>query len=139
MLLTAIMVSAVFSVALSSKKSGAKSERRLVAAQASRELSGVLKNFVTGDPNDSIIGGPGGVIWTMDGAFSGPPASDDTSCVNCYALSPGSHTITGFLPGWFEAAPYNATLTYFVAYSQAYSVANGTVPWVNVTIDWQEP
>jgi len=136
MLLTAVMVSSIFSIALSVRRGGAKSERRLVAAEATRQLTATLKTYVTGDPATTLLPGPGSGPnpWSLDS-----PTVNDTSCAGCYALSPGSHVLTGFLPPWFEGPPYNAMITYYVAYPQAYQVAKGTVPWVNVSVDWSEP
>jgi type II secretory pathway pseudopilin PulG len=135
MFVTGIVVAAVLSVALSSKKGSGKHDRKLIASELSRGLTTMLRTYVTADPTTTIIPGPGSGLnrWSMDS-----PPINDLSCVDCYALSPGSHPLSGFLPGWFEASPYNAQITYFVAYPQAYSVANGTVPLVNVTLNWTD-
>ena len=135
LLLTAVLVSSILSVTLSSKKGSGKAERKLIANQLSRDLTSRLKAYVTADPTTAIIPGPG----TGANSWSMTSGSIVDSCGNCYALSPGSHTLGNFLPAWFAAAPYNAQATYFVDYPQPYSVANGTVPWVNVTISWTDP
>ena len=48
MLVACVMVTAVFSVSLTTKRSGGKNDRSLIAAQAARQVSARLKNFVTG-------------------------------------------------------------------------------------------
>lgn len=144
LLLTAIMISAVMSVALSARRSGAQTECRIIADQASRDMMAMLRNFVTADPAATAISGPGNQAdpanrWKMDGYdLDGVPGgttyADDQGSV--YALATGTHTITNFLPSWFSGLPCNATIKYYVAYPQAFSVANGTMPWVSVTVDW---
>jgi prepilin-type N-terminal cleavage/methylation domain-containing protein len=111
MLLTSIMVTSVFSVALTVKTGGNKGERKIKAAAGARQVAAMLKNYVTGDPNNTLIPGPGlGTNkWSMDSG-----GVDDTSCSNCYALTSGTHTLTGILPATFEAAPFNARVIYFV-------------------------
>lgn len=143
MLLVAVMVASVFSVALTAKQGGGKTERRLMAARASKHLTGVLKTFAA-DPSIAVTSataaswGPGAGTnkWSLDDGTVddlGDPPGDP--CVDCYALRPGTHTVTGILPSWFEAAPYGAKLRYCVNNSLA--VGQGTP--VSVTIDWKEP
>lgn len=134
MLLTSIMVTSVFSVALTVKTGGSKGERKMKAAAGARQVAAMLKNFVTGDPASTVIPGPGlgANKWSMDGG-----GVDDTSCVNCYALAPGSHTLTGILPGAFEAAPFNARVTYFV--TETNTVNGRPVPSVSITATWTDP
>lgn len=142
MLLTSIMVSSVFSVALTAKTSGGKAERRLAATQVNRQMTGMLRNFVSADNTATSLPGPntGTNRWSMDNASVVPPI-DDTSCTDCYALDPGSHTVTGILPSWFAAQPYNATLVYFVGGTTGLSqpMSDTASPSVNVTVDWTEP
>lgn len=144
--LTAIMISAVMSVALSARRGGAKTECRIIADQASRDMMAMLRNFVTADPTVTAISGPGNQAtpvdkWKMhghdpDGAGGNPAYVDSQGSV--YALATGTHTITNFLPTTFSGSPCNATMKYYVAYPQAFSVANGTMPWVSVTVDWTD-
>lgn len=142
MLLMAIMVSSVLSLALSSRQAGGKSDRRMEAARVSRELTGLLKNYVTGDPTTNLIAGPNANnpvnSWSLDDNTRVPPISDSCTCggPNVYALAPGTHTITGFLPGWFAATPYNATLKYYVG---SETIDGSPAPQINVTVDWVEP
>lgn len=121
-LITSIMVTSVMTVALTAKQGGGKADRKMIAAEAVRELQSRLRNYArdqTGDTNG--IAAPGG-SWMMPG----------DSCGGCtYAMQPGTHTITGILPGWFEAAPYSGTLKYIV---QA-----GSPPRVEFAVDWVDP
>ncbi len=138
MLLTSIMVTSVFSVALTVKTGGSKGERKIKAAAGARQIAGQLKNFVTGDPTDTWLAGPGTGAnkWSMDGG-----GIDDTSCVDCYALTAGSHTLTGVLPVEFEAAPFNARVTYFISITD--TITDGVnirpVPSVSITTTWTDP
>lgn len=143
MLLTAVMVSSVMSVALTAKRGEARNERKLVANQASRQLTASLKNYVTADSATTTISGPGTGTnkWGMTSAAGSGQVKDDcgsgVSCAanSCYALQAGSHTLCGFLPSWFEAAPYSAKIIYFVSYPGGAS----SPPQVNLTVDWTEP
>jgi len=136
MLLTSIMVTSVFSVALTVKTGGTKGERKIKAAAGARQIAAVLKNYVTGDPTSTLILGPGtgagAASWSMDSG-----GVNDLSCVNCYALTAGSHTLTGVLPASFEAAPFNARVIYFVSVTD--TVNGRPVPSVSITTTWTDP
>lgn len=138
MLLTAVMVSSVMSVALTTKKSSGKADRRLIADEQARRLSLLLQNYVTGDTGTCTPICYGGTSWQLPS-----PMQDDCGTGSwptvCYALSPGSHTVRNLLPDWLEDAPYNGTITYFVGQSQTYAVANGSVPVVSITVNWADP
>lgn len=152
MLLTSVMVSSVFSVALTAKQSGGKSERRMAAAQASRQMMNRLKSYVTGDTASTIIAGPnannGTNKWSLRDTTVSPNITDATTCTgtcggvvcgaapNVYALCPGTHTVTGILPGGLVAAPYSGTLQYYVGTE---TIGGQLAPQVNVTINWTEP
>lgn len=147
-LLTAVMVSSVFSIALTAKRGGGRTDRKMIASQGSRELTAMLRLYVTANPNEANWG-PNAGNWTLDsggindcGDLGASPPTDcpgTDNCPGCYALEKGSHVLSGFLPGWFEGSPYNARTTYWVSYQYAYSVANGTMPLVNISVDWSEP
>jgi type II secretory pathway pseudopilin PulG len=143
-LLASVIVTSGFSVALTSKAlngQNGKNDRHMAAGAAMKEVSAVLRNFVTGccdvssgncvttagaqwsctsagssvpilGPNQANASAP----WSLNGyVMSGGPVTD--SCGNCYALySNGGtpHQITGLLPSWFSGSPYNATVTYTV-------------------------
>ncbi len=134
MLLTSIMVTSVFSVALSAKTGGAKGDRKIMAAAGARLVSELLKNYVTGSTLDPVGPGPGG-NWSLDGVSGDTGVINDQSCVDCYALtlSPPDHILTGVLPAAFEAVPYNARVQYTVIDS-----GNG-IRQVNITTNWVEP
>jgi len=69
MLITSVMVTSVFSVTLTSKFSGDKNDRRVVASQAARRLASHLRNFVTGcdcNPSTGVCSG------TTSCAINGP-------------------------------------------------------------------
>ncbi len=140
MLLTSIMVTSVFSVALTVKTGGSKGERKIKAAAGARQIAAQLKNYVTGDPTNTTILGPGqgagAASWSMDSG-----TVDDTSCMNCYALTAGSHTLTGVLPASFEASPYNARVIYFISTTDTITDGVNTrpIPSVSITTTWNEP
>lgn len=145
-LLTALMASSVMSVALSSKMTGGRSDRKLIANELSRQLTSTLKSYVSADQSQTLIPGPGSVgSWSINGASYGTSGTSITdSQGGAFALAAGSHTLTGFLPPWFSGAPYNATAAYFVCYlalpaGTCTGVTTTTPPWVSVTISWTEP
>ena len=156
MLITAVIVTSVFSAAVTAKSGTGKNDRRLLASQAARNLSATLKLYVTGCSCDFTTGVcdaascadiPGPNPGNAANAFSltddtkTPPIHDscDSSCsggANCYALKLGAHCVTGLLPGWFEAAPYNARVRYTV--TQSGVVEGRVVPQVTLDVQWQE-
>lgn len=170
LLITSVMVGAVFSLALTNKQRTKVSDHRMIAAAAERQLSTQLKGFVTsywdfsaGDWCTSVMAdncanvtqiagpgvdnggagvaqpGPGSWMWSRTPSPWGGDVSD--SCGACYALSYGTHTLTNYLPPWFEAAPYNARAEYFVDQTQTDTSSGGRLaaPQVNVTVNWSEP
>ncbi len=162
MLLASVMITSVFSVTLTSKTSGGKSDRRLLASQAARQLTGRLKNFVTGCDCDISTGvcsaasctiqGPTPLAGVSSWSFNCPTC--DPAIIDCwpapnpyysacgagsdsYALALGDHAIKGLLPTFFEDAPYNARVVYTVTNS---ATINGRpVPKVEVDVKWTEP
>ncbi|OGR95712.1 MAG: hypothetical protein A2V88_16250 [Elusimicrobia bacterium RBG_16_66_12] len=149
MLLACVMITSVFSVTLTSKTTGGKNDRRLLAGQAASQVTGRLKNFVTGCDCSVTTGicsaasctlqGPtprGGVAsWYFNCPTCLPPVSDNRGDV--YALTIGTHVISGLLPAFFEAAPYNARVNYTV---DIFQTVNGRpVPAVTVNVAWAEP
>ena len=148
-LLTSIMVTSVFSVALTSKQGGGKMDRRLIASQAGKQVSGSLRNFVTGCSCNATTGACSAVSCTIQGPtprggvaswYLNDPANNvNDSRGDVWALAAGLHTITGtgVLPAWFLAAPYNANVQYTVDNSV---VVNGRpVPQVTLNVVWTEP
>ncbi len=140
MLLTSVMVTSVFSVALTVKTGGSKGERKIKASSGAKQIAAVLKNYVTGDPLTLTIPGPGTGpnSWSMDGNVgNGVGLIDDTSCTDCYALTTGAHPLRNILPAEFEASPYFAQLTYTVTVTD--TVNGRPVPSVTITTTWTEP
>ncbi len=147
MLLTSIMVTSVFSVALTAKTGGTKGDRKMRAAAGARTIAVQLKNYVTGDPNSVAAGfqgpntGNGTNKWSINGAPGTDGLSIGDSTGNSYALSNGSHTLTNVLPSTFEAAPFNARVIYFV--TQTATITDGVntrpIPSVSVTATWTDP
>ena len=80
MLITSVIVTSVFSAAITAKSSAGKNDRRLIASAAARNLSAMLKRYVTGCDCDVATGacstapGPGEcpVNDAAAGAFRGP-------------------------------------------------------------------
>jgi type II secretory pathway pseudopilin PulG len=153
MLISCIMVTAMFSVALTTKQGTGKSDRHLIASQAARQITSQLKGFVTGCGCNAISGvcsvagndctmvlGPntsrnGVATWYFNSPTAVPPITDSMGDV--YALTVGVHTISGLLPVWFEGAPYSARVIYTV--TQLTTVAGRPVPQVDVNVNWTEP
>ncbi len=134
MLLSAVMISAVFSVALSSKQTSARSDRRLAAAQAAQSMMQRLKNYVTSDPASIAILGPtprpGAASWYLNN----PPSVVD-SLGDVYALQPGTHIITGTATDVIPTAlaAYGGKVTYVVA------AAPNSQLTITVSASWNEP
>lgn len=159
MLITCVMITSVLSSALSSKIGGGKNDRRLIASQAARQTTGLLKSFITGCacyigsglcmiPSCSITGPMPGdcssvsatvasctASYSLNNPTLVPPIVDNRGSI--YALALGLHTIQGLLPSEFEAAPYNARVNYVVENAQ--TINGRPVPKVSVTVDWTEP
>jgi len=98
--------------------------------------------------NAACPSGSGACTWAWgnypDGCGVNVPCITDTitggvpACAaNCYALQVGLHTLTNYLPAWFEAAPYNARISYTVA--TAASMTGGVSPTVSIAVNWTEP
>lgn len=151
MLISCIMVTAMFGVALTSKQGTGKSDRHLIASQAARQVTSQLRAYVTGCgcnvasgvcsavANDcTMLTGPntsrvGVATWY----FNSPGAGIFDSRGDVYALASGAHSISGLLPAWFEAAPYNARVVYTVSVIQ--TIGGRPVPQVDATVNWTEP
>ncbi|MCX5793952.1 MAG: prepilin-type N-terminal cleavage/methylation domain-containing protein [Elusimicrobia bacterium] len=150
MLLSAVMITAIFTLALSSKRTGLNSDRRQAANVASQSVVKLLANYVTADPTASIDGpnaaanGSGAASWRLDG----PNYKDSAGAV--WALWPGSHTITGnnsnpggLFPLLYQA-PYNGKVTYWVGWGSCNCTTSSCTPplaatcqpQINVTVDW---
>lgn len=140
MLLTSIMVTSVFSVALTVKTGGNKGESKIKAAAGARMVAALLKNYVTaetGAVSTTVIPGPcvgAANNWSIscNGIVDACPGGGGS---DCYALAPGTHTLTGVM-GDFELPPpagKNARVTYHVPVT-----APGSPPAVTITTTWTE-
>lgn len=148
-LLTSIMVTSVFSVALTSKQGGGKSDRKLVAAQAAKTVTSQLRNFVTGCDCDPVSGACSAASCTVQGPtprtgvaswYLHDPANNVfDSMGDKWALTTGVHRITGtgVLPAWFLADPFNGYVEYTVDNSA--DVNGRPMPKVSLDVQWQEP
>lgn len=151
LLLSSVMVTAVFSVALTSKQGGGKSDRKLVASQASKRVTAALRNYVTGCSCDATTGfcgadcgfagfeGPTPRVGVASWYFNDPGNAVNDSRGDVWALASGVHNITGtgVLPQWFLNAPYNGYVSYSVNNSQV--VDGRPVPQVTLNVIWTEP
>lgn len=146
MLLTSIMVTSVFSVALTAKTGGGKGESKIKAGAGARQVAALLKNYVTAETGNSSttdIPGPcGGATnnWsiTCNGIVDSCPGGGSA----CYALAAGTHTLTGVMGDFENTAAMippgkSARVSYHVDWSQ---MVNGRpVPQVSITTNWVEP
>lgn len=138
-LVTAVVVTSVFAVAMSVKRGTAVSERRLAANNAGKHLLEKLKNYVTPELAHS------GVPWPGPGVGSGWKLPED-NCGDCgggcYALATGcEHNASALIPQMWRDPPYGMTMKYKV-YDRGgcapYPCATAQ-PQVSVKLDWDEP
>jgi type II secretory pathway pseudopilin PulG len=146
-MLTAVMVSAVFSVALTTKTGGGKADRKLLAGQAERSLTAALRSYVTADTANTAIPGPnaaantGGATGAAGWSIHTAAVQTDSMGVGTYALAVGTHILACpaaagadaacFLAKALRNPPFNGTIQYVVA--------AGSPPQVTVTVNWTEP
>lgn len=153
MLISCIMVTAMFGVALTSKQSSGKNDRRLLAAQAARQITSQLRSYVTGcgcNPSTgdcsacstSTLTGPntanaGVATWYMNGGG----ISDSRG--NVYALACGVHVLTGggIIPPNLQNPVFNTSVSYTVTYPGGCpaTVTTASSPQVDVNVNWTEP
>lgn len=122
MLLISVVVTSVFSLVLTARLTAKKSNRRGQAIFYVRRAMEALRAYVTADP--SVPGPTAG--WHING---------DTAAG--WALNPGSHDISSWLPTEFCAVdPANCKLTYDVSLQPC-----GTMncSQVSFTVTWKEP
>jgi prepilin-type N-terminal cleavage/methylation domain-containing protein len=144
-LLTAVIVTAVFSVSLSSKTGDVKAERKLMGAVGTRQVASMLRNYVAGVRDVPMGPGDGG-DWSMTIPSKGIVDHFGTyPCLgarNDYALTPGDHCLTGVL-GEFENPPYNARVWYHVEDRADAGLTAGCpgcmLPAVTITAEWVDP
>lgn len=144
-LLTAVIVATVFGISLSSKTGDVKAERKLRGAVGTRQVSAMLRNYITGDATVPLGPGDGG-NWSMTIPSKGIQDHFGTyPCAgarNDYALAPGDHCLTGVL-GAFENPPFNARVWYHVEDAAVVNPVPGCpgcmLPSVTITASWVDP
>jgi len=149
MLLCSIMVTSIFSVALTVKTGGSKSESKIRASAGARQIAALLKNYVTAEsgtastvaPNipGPCVGAANNWSMTCNGVVDACPGGGSS----CYALALGTHTLTGVMGTLFEGTPWNARVQYHVTDASALGgpVIPGArpVPMVSITTTWTDP
>lgn len=161
----ASVMSAALSAKSSGGRSERKVIAGMATSQLSSQLSDFVTSYwcyaaVPGSPTCPAIGwaatgvtdidgpmvtsacasGSGACTWSWGNYPSGCGGGGlpcITDSAGGYALKAGVHTLTNFLPAWFEAAPYNARISYTV--NVAASVSGGTSPTVSIAVNWTEP
>jgi prepilin-type N-terminal cleavage/methylation domain-containing protein len=160
MILTAIVVSAVFSIALSTRRAGTKADRRQLATHAEKSVAAALRAFVTGDSTATVIQGPNAANsnrWSIDV----PNVQQDyVSCsldpttgaltigarqATAFALATGTHCLVCvaaagadggcFLPKELRVPPFNG----YVSYTVSGAAATTGAPTVAISVQWREP
>jgi prepilin-type N-terminal cleavage/methylation domain-containing protein len=118
-LLISVVVTSVFSVTLTAKTAGKKTERRAEGLAYVRQVHEKVKGYIR-EANTAGINDPlGGTFWNLpedacNGGAGNCPA-------NCYALDLCTHDVSSVLPavcsenvGLCRAAPVNGQVTYTV-------------------------
>lgn len=153
-LLTAIIVTGTFSGLLTTRKNAGRSDNRVLAAIAQRQLLETLQNYQTASNlgSDATSGpGGGGNSWHLPGdackPCSGPncsPSCGSNACAaSCYALDVAcAHTVTTqYMPARLQNPPLNGQMCYTVTDESGAGGGDLTKfqPRVNVYILWNEP
>lgn len=166
-LLTSVLVSAVFSVALSAKSGGGKADRKLLGAQAVAAMTDALKGYVTGDSNNTMVNGPNfhyrGNHTVNTWHIHNPGIQEDHSCTvvtspsygagaptvggvqDVYALSTGDHCLVcvASSAGGADSACFLPKLLRDPPYNGSifYTVSAGPngAPRVQAGVWWTEP
>lgn len=123
-LLVAMMTPPIMSVALTSRMSTGRSDRRMAAAGAVRALSEQLKAYVTADM--TLAAGPGSGVngWILPGDQSG-----------LTALQAGHHDLSA--AQWLPAlASFGGTISYDVT---TRSTPSGPAADLTFNVAWNEP
>lgn len=168
MLLAAVMITAIFTVALSNKRSSQVQDNKHMAQVSAHGFIKVLSAYVTADWQQSAVAAPnqikgpnslnaGMATWNLHSS-----AIEDVTQGAVWALMPGSHTIRGFAAGSdpegflarLRGPPYNGTLTYCVQWIGCAQCSNNTncspgtctpplgptcQPQISVEAKWTQP
>ena len=130
-LIIAIGATALFAVALSTRRTVAVSPLREQMNQYARKLTEDLKAYVTKDFSN-MTGAPDNFLFPGHPSWAFPGDAG-----NAWALSYGNHDATALLPATLKApAAPMATLKYTV---KAPSAGDPNVRQVVVTTNWTEP
>jgi type II secretory pathway pseudopilin PulG len=164
-LLTSVLVSAVFSVALTAKSGGGKADRKLLGAQSVAAMTDALKGYVTGDSNNTMVNGPNfhyrGNHTVNTWHIHNPGIQEDHSCTivgppytaaptiggiqDVYALSTGAHCLVcvASSAGGADSACFLPKLLRDPPYNGSifYKVTAGAngAPQVDAGVYWTEP
>jgi len=153
MLISAVMITAIFSVALSSKRSGMMADSKMIASSSSQSVAKLLANYMTANWTQTVVPGPntrGTNTWSLDGLDY-----TDVGRAGAWALAPGSHIITGKSNGTDPEGlfprirgAYGGTLTYDVQWPSCAQCGASSCtpplgatcqPNINVTTSWSQP
>lgn len=139
-LLTSVMVSAAFTIALTGKQSGPRLDRRMLATQAANSVAQKLRNYITSDVNNAQIAGPNG----------GAPGAASWQIGGIYALSEGGPRAlpAAYLPPEIASMP-GAQITYTVNWRPSAAACpmppgvptalpGDCYPSIIVSVDWNE-
>ena len=161
MLISAVMVTAVMGVAVTSKQGSVKSSHRQMFDQSMAQMSAELKTYVTAcgcSKGGACAGGcymggatpiqgpnllrAGGVAsWYLNGSPAPGGGTITDSKGDVWALACGAHTLTGLVPS-MEAAPYSGNVSYTVTWpagSCAGTPGTSDVPTIQFAANWTEP
>lgn len=112
-LLIAIVVTSVFSLAFTAKVSSIKTARRATALLAIRQAQEKLKAYVTADLS---IKDPPNSNWRMPEDVCGPDGvtTEATCSAGCSAFDLCRHNVTLLIPEQFRGPPINMRMYYDV-------------------------
>jgi prepilin-type N-terminal cleavage/methylation domain-containing protein len=161
MLLMAVVVGAAFKMAITSQGSTGIADRRIVANQYGRHLSEVLATYTLPPtiasgldptqlqgPNQIATTAPSMAQWSLNGLIGDDGHTAVVDSMGGWALAPGIHTVSNFLPAWFADPPYNAIISYCIppaggpglcGAANSYGVSGGTVSLANINVTWTDP
>ncbi len=129
MLLIALMIGPLFSVALTARQSKTRVDKKQAAAIAGNRVLDRLKLYVTADPLASSGPGPNG-SWTLPGdSYTGAGG----------ALGVGVHDLSAadWLPQELKVA--GGKISYTVTKMNVDKLGTVTQPSVTLTITWDQP
>lgn len=160
-LLTAIIVSSVFSVSLTTRRQIGLSDDKVQAGYFEHKLMEELKNYVTASLEPGAgpgpTAGPGAdPTWSLVNDTCQPCSGNNCGCAGqnaagsagCYALAPGAHDVTAMLPANIVADPSLANpkglsmkMCYVVTDESGSSPFDQGLfrPQVQVFVQWTKP